>query len=54
VTPVAIRRAIIYGSTVASFCVEGLGPSRLFTLTRDEVEARAAEFRRLTHFEANG
>jgi sugar/nucleoside kinase (ribokinase family) len=51
-TPVAIRRAIIYGSTVASFCVEGLGPSRLFTLTRDEVEARAAEFRRLTHFEA--
>jgi sugar/nucleoside kinase (ribokinase family) len=51
ITPVAIRRAIIYGSTVASFCVEGLGPTRLFTLTRAEVETRAAEFRTLTHIE---
>ncbi len=52
VTPGAIRRAIIYGSTVASFDVEGFGPSRLLTLTRAEVEARYQEFRRLTHFEA--
>jgi len=47
-----IRRGIIYGSTVASFCVEGFGPSRLLTLTRDEVEKRYREFRMLTHFEA--
>jgi sugar/nucleoside kinase (ribokinase family) len=46
-----IRRAVIYGSTVASFCVEGLGPSRLLTLTREEVESRYREFRMLTHFE---
>ena len=47
-----VRRAVIYGSAVASFCVEGYGPARLLTLTRDEVNARYAEFRRLTHFEA--
>jgi sugar/nucleoside kinase (ribokinase family) len=52
ISPVAIRRAIIYGSAVASYCVEGLGPQRLFTLSRDEVETRAAEFRALAHFEA--
>jgi hypothetical protein len=52
VTPAAIRQAIIYGSAVASFQVEGFGPERLLTLARDEVDARFAEFRRLTHFEA--
>jgi sugar/nucleoside kinase (ribokinase family) len=52
VTPAEIRRAVIYGSTVASFQVEGFGPSRLLTLTRDEVERRYREFRMLTHFEA--
>jgi sugar/nucleoside kinase (ribokinase family) len=46
-----IRRGIIYGSTVASFCVEGFGPSRLLTLERDEVEQRYRQFRALTHFE---
>lgn len=51
ITPAAIRRAIVYGSTVASFQVEGFGPSRLLTLTREEVESRYREFRMLTHFE---
>jgi sugar/nucleoside kinase (ribokinase family) len=54
VTPVAIRRGIIYGSAVASFCVEGLGPARLFGLNRDEVEARAAEFAKLSHIGVGG
>jgi len=53
VTQREIRRAIIYGSTVASFSVEGLGPSRLLTLTREEVEARYRAFRQLTHFEVD-
>ena len=47
-----VRRAVIYGSAVASFSVEGYGPARLLTLKRDEVEARYREFRLLTHFEA--
>jgi sugar/nucleoside kinase (ribokinase family) len=51
VTPGEIRRAVVYGSTVASFQVEGFGPARLLTLTRDEVEERYREFRALTHFE---
>ena len=54
VTTSEIRRAMIYGSTVASFQVEGFGPSRLLTLTREEVEARYRKFRELTHFEVDG
>ena len=51
ITPGEIRRAVIYGSTVASFCVEGFGPARLLALTRPDVDARYREFRALTHFE---
>ena len=50
-TDEAVRKAMVYGSAVASFAVEGLGPSRLLTLTRAEVETRFRAFRRLTHFE---
>ena len=53
ITSREIRRAMIYGSTVASFQVEGFGPSRLLTLTREEVEARYRKFRELTHFEVD-
>jgi sugar/nucleoside kinase (ribokinase family) len=52
--PREIRRAMIYGSTVASFQVEGFGVSRLLALTREEVEARYRKFRDLTHFEVDG
>jgi sugar/nucleoside kinase (ribokinase family) len=51
VTTAEIRKAIIYGSTTASFAVEGFGPARLLTLTREEVELRYRQFRTLTHFE---
>lgn len=53
VTPASIRRAVVYASAVASFQVEGFGPSRLMTLTRTEVETRYREMRRLTYFEAD-
>lgn len=53
VTTGEIRRAMIYGSTVASFQVEGFGPSRLLTLTREEVEGRYRKFRDMTHFEVD-
>ena len=48
----SVRRAMVYGSTVASYCVEGLGTTRLETLTRAEVETRYRRFRSITHFEA--
>ena len=48
----ALRRAVIMGSTMASFCVEAFGLDRLLTLTRPEIEARYREFERLTRFES--
>ncbi len=47
----AMRRAIVIGSVLASFTVERFSLERLRTLTRDEIHARYAEFRRLTHFD---
>src|SRR6266513_2169737 len=38
----ALRRGMAYGTTVASFCVEGFGTERLASVTREEVEERAA------------
>ena len=47
----AMARAIIYGSTIASFTVEDFGLDRLLTLTEDEVKERFRCFKRLTFFE---
>jgi sugar/nucleoside kinase (ribokinase family) len=47
----ALRRAVIRGSTLASFCVEAFSLDRLLTLTRPEIDARYRLFKRLTHFE---
>jgi sugar/nucleoside kinase (ribokinase family) len=47
----ALRRAVIMGSTLASFCVEAFSLDRLVTLTRPEIDARYRLFKRLTHFE---
>lgn len=46
-----IRKAIIYGSIMASFNVEAFSLERLKTLTLDEIRARYSEFKQLTHFE---
>jgi sugar/nucleoside kinase (ribokinase family) len=46
-----LRRAMAYGSVLASFNVEGFGTERVQTLTRDEIEVRLRDFKRLTHFE---
>lgn len=45
-----LRRAVIYGSVLASFNVEGFSLDRLRTLRRDEIDDRFAAFRRLTQF----
>ena len=47
----ALRQAIIFGSTLGSFCVEDFGTRRLETLTREEIVDRYREFKQLTHFE---
>ena len=49
---VALRRAVIMGSTLASFCVEAFSLDRLLRLTRAEIDERYRLFKRLTHFES--
>ena len=46
-----LRRAIIFGSVMASFNVEEFSLDRLRNLDKKEIEDRYREFRRLTHFE---
>lgn len=47
----ALRRAVIMGSTLASFCVEAFSLDRLLRLTREEIDARYRLFRKLTDFD---
>ncbi|RMD81623.1 MAG: sugar kinase [Candidatus Dadabacteria bacterium] len=46
----SLRRAIVHGSVLASFAVEGFGLERLRALTREEVEQRYRQFMALTDF----
>lgn len=46
-----MKRAIIAGSALASFCVEKFGTERLLEITKDEIEARIDRFVSLTNFE---
>lgn len=39
-----MKRAVIYGSAMASFCVEKFGTERLLNLTREEIEQRVQRF----------
>ena len=45
-----MKRAIIYGSALASFTVEKFGTQRLESLTTEDIEERVADFVRLAHF----
>ncbi|MCZ6622874.1 MAG: PfkB family carbohydrate kinase [Deltaproteobacteria bacterium] len=45
-----LRRAIVYGSVVASFTVEGFGLKRLTMLSHPEIEERYQRFIELTDF----
>lgn len=47
-----LRRAVIMGSTLASFSVEAFSLDRLVRLTRAEIDDRFRLFKKLTHFEA--
>ncbi len=46
----ALRRAVIYGSVLASFCVECFGLDRFRELESQQIEERFAHFRALTTF----
>ncbi|MEL6672650.1 MAG: PfkB family carbohydrate kinase [Bacteroidota bacterium] len=46
-----LKQAVIYGSAMASFCVEKFGPERLLNLTQEEIQSRVDEFVKLAHFQ---
>jgi sugar/nucleoside kinase (ribokinase family) len=47
----AMRRAMIFGSVMASFNVEEFGTERVRRLTYDEINQRFKAFKQMTHFE---
>jgi len=50
VSETSIRKAIIYGTVMASFDVEDFSLNRQRSLTRDEIESRFDEMRKITEF----
>ncbi len=47
-----LRRAVVYGSVMASFAVEEFSLERLLRLTPSEIDTRYREFKALTQFDA--
>lgn len=45
-----MKRAVIHGSAMASFCVEKFSIERLKNLTQEEISKRVSEFARLVNF----
>ena len=46
-----MKRAVIYGSALASFCVEKFGPQRLKEVTQEEIEDRVQVFIEIVDFD---
>jgi sugar/nucleoside kinase (ribokinase family) len=47
----SLKKAVIAGSALASFCVEKFGTQRLEELTKNELDERIKEFYTLSQFE---
>lgn len=45
-----MKRAVIYGSAMASFCVEKFGTQRLTEISQEDIDARINEFTNLVKF----
>ena len=45
-----LRQAMAYGTVIASFNVEDFGTDRVSSLTREEIDGRLSELRRMTEF----
>jgi sugar/nucleoside kinase (ribokinase family) len=46
-----MKNAVIYGSNLASFCVEKFGTERMLALDKNEVVSRLKQFKALTQFD---
>lgn len=51
ITDAALRRAMIYGSVMASFNVEKFGTERVDALDYPEINQRFRDFKQMTHFD---
>ena len=47
----SMKNAVIFGSNLASFCVEKFGAERMLSLQKEEILQRLDEFKALTQFE---
>jgi hypothetical protein len=47
-----IKRAMVFGSVIASFAVETFGPDGLMAMKREEIDERFETLRQCTMFEA--
>jgi hypothetical protein len=47
----SFRKAVVFGSVMASFNVTDFGPNQLANLTQPQIELRYHEFRNLAIFE---
>jgi sugar/nucleoside kinase (ribokinase family) len=45
-----MKRAVIHGSAMASFCVEKFGTQRLTEISQEDIDARINEFTNLVKF----
>jgi sugar/nucleoside kinase (ribokinase family) len=50
VSPGALRKALFFAAAMGSFCVEGIGPSRLLAMGRPELASRIASFAKLVDY----
>ncbi len=48
-----LKRAVIYGSAMASFCVEKFGTEKLLEITQNDILARVGRFVSLSNFDMN-
>jgi len=46
----SLRRAVVFGSVMGSFCVEKIGQERMKELTHAEINERFAQFKSITSF----
>jgi sugar/nucleoside kinase (ribokinase family) len=51
ITDETLRRAMVYGTVMASFNVEEFGTERVDRLTQTEINERFSQFKKLTHFD---
>ena len=46
-----LKRAVIYGSAMASFCVEKFGTDRLLEISQSDIDKRVSVFNELSSFD---